>query len=134
MVFVMLNPSTADGNIDDPTIRRCITFAKDWGYGALVVVNLYAQRATDPSELFEDEDFMIRGLSNEKHVLKECQGRDVIFAWGASRRPDPEGDLDLALDIKRDARSVMCLGKTLHGHPRHPLMLRKDTKRERWTL
>ena len=52
LTVVMLNPSTADGSADDPTIRRCKGFAKDWGYGRLVIVNLYAFRATNPKDMW----------------------------------------------------------------------------------
>ena len=56
MQFVGLNPSTADENLDDPTIRRCIQFAKDWGYGALCMTNLFAFRATKPTDMKAAED------------------------------------------------------------------------------
>ena len=50
-MFIGLNPSTADETVDDPTIRRCINFAKEWGYGQLVMTNLFAFRATKPAEM-----------------------------------------------------------------------------------
>ncbi len=81
IAFLMLNPSTADGSQDDPTIRRCISYAKQWGYGVLHVVNLFAYRATDPQDLLEVLDPI--GPENFYHISKttaSCQC--IIFAWG----------------------------------------------------
>jgi hypothetical protein len=81
VLFVMLNPSTADAHHDDPTIRRCLGFARAWGFGALEVVNLFAWRATDPRELRRAHDPV--GPRND-HVIAEAAGRShaVIAAWG----------------------------------------------------
>ena len=119
--FIMLNPSTADAEVDDPTIRRCIGFAKAWGYGGLDVLNLYAYRATEPIKLFAakdaigpDNDFWIR----QKTTNLACQ--KVVGAWGtaswAQRR---------AREVRRLVpQEVFCLGHTKAGHPRHPLYTR----------
>jgi hypothetical protein len=124
LVWIMLNPSTADAEIDDPTIRRVRHFTKRERYGGFVVVNIWALRATDPADLhtrraaFEPE--------NIDRVWREVWGRDVVAAWGAnvSRGPGLQR-VRLALRV---ARSVQCLGLTKAGHPRHPLMLRNDTQ------
>ena len=68
VAFIMLNPSTADGSVDDPTIRRCIGYGQSWGYGALAVGNLYAFRATEPQELRRARDPI--GPDNDRHL--EC--------------------------------------------------------------
>src|SRR5581483_9586135 len=79
--FIMLNPSTADAETDDPTIRRCLGFAKAWGYGTLVVTNLFAYRATDPAELAKAGDPV--GPDNDTRLWSEAQLSDlVVCAWG----------------------------------------------------
>lgn len=123
--FVMLNPSTADAKLDDPTIRRCIGFAKREGYGALIVLNLYAYRATDPKALLSCGDPVGPGNDNmlRAHLRSSVGvGRPVIAAWGANAKADRVGQvLDLCPGV--DWR---CLGTTKDGHPRHPLYVRGD--------
>lgn len=120
VTFVMLNPSTADATMDDPTIRRCIGFARRWGYRQLNVANLFAWRATDPVELTSVKDPV--GGKNEDHVRAVVASSDkVICAWGAlGAYMDQDlttiGWMDKEPDVK-----LMCLGMTKHGHPRHPL-------------
>lgn len=80
--FVMLNPSTADGTQDDPTIRRCIGFAKSWGYNGLSVRNLFAWRATDPKELFNAET-VTGGQRGDSELLAACTSDLLVLAWGA---------------------------------------------------
>lgn len=88
VMFIMLNPSTADNEEDDPTIRRCIRYARDWNYGGLVVCNLFAYRSTDPGILRPMGDKMghdfIIGPENDKKIMEcsiECD--KIIYAWGA---------------------------------------------------
>lgn len=121
VVFIMLNPSTATAEVDDPTIRRCVGFAKAWGFESLAVVNLFARRATDPGVLYEVEDPV--GPENDQHLLEVCSKADlVVAAWGVHgafrRRGDRVRDL-LKLT------TVHHLGLTKDGHPRHPLYLPK---------
>lgn len=121
-VFVMLNPSTADGSLDDPTIRRCVGFAKREGCAQLDVVNLYALRATRPVHLWEADDPV--GPENDDWImnvtLEMGYGDDtlVIAAWGTHGKPDR---------VKRVLELVelpmVCLGLTKDGSPRHPLYL-----------
>jgi hypothetical protein len=117
VMFVGLNPSTADECVDDPTIRRCMGFARDWGYGALVMVNLFAYRATHPSVLSEVADPV--GPRNDYWLMAASRRVELILAaWGI------HGTLR-----GRDAaalgklKCVHCLGTTKAGHPRHPLYL-----------
>jgi hypothetical protein len=133
-VFIMLNPSTADGDKDDPTIRRCVGFAKAWGYFALTVVNLYAYRATDPVALLQVGPSAI-GPENDAYVLDAVNHAPLaVAAWGASTQPIPEQAeriTDLCRKINPLAFSV--LGLTRNGHPRHPLYVKGSTRPSVWT-
>lgn len=131
LVWVMLNPSTADATEDDPTIGRVRSFTKREGYAGFTVVNLFSLRATDPRDLRwprvplwgpEDGDYW-------HHVIRNAS---VIAAWGASAalRRDGPGRLS---DLRVYAREVRCLGKTKAGRPRHPLYVKSDTALEAWS-
>ncbi len=127
LAFVMLNPSTADANIDDPTIRRCMGFARREGTGGVVVVNLFGLRAADPRALKAARDR--RGPENQKAlevVIKT--GLTIVCAWGAH----PLASGFFAREFVRDAKAlgardrIMCLGRAKGGAPRHPLYVRAD--------
>ena len=124
--FVMLNPSTADAEQDDPTIRRCMGFTRSWGFARLKVVNLYAYRATDPRDLYAVDPYLEVqvGPENDCTIAKVVGGSDlVICAWGAgSRSPNREGRV---LDL---IAAPHALGLTKDGSPRHPLYVRADAK------
>jgi len=80
--FIGLNPSTADGETDDATIRRCVVFCQSWGYGSLIMVNLFAYRATDPKDLKRSEDPI--GDDNNRHIVMSAEASDLIIAaWGS---------------------------------------------------
>jgi hypothetical protein len=118
--IIMLNPSTADSEVDDPTIRRCMSFAKREKYGGIFVVNLFAYRATDPTELLRAADPI--GPSND-HWLREAIGHasgDVLCAWGAA-----SGEQGARV-LRMCGATAKCLGKTKEGHPRHPLYVKSD--------
>ena len=124
VTFVMLNPSTADAEMDDPTIRRCIGFAWDWGYRELIVVNLFALRATTPSELRRAVDPI--GPENDEHLLASVDQADaVVVAWGV------HGELNArdreVMDLLSDRAPLRCLGFTKAGLPRHPLYMPKSS-------
>lgn len=125
MGWLMLNPSTADAEKDDATIRRCIGFAKAWGFGALSVLNLFALRATDPAALLRHPDPV--GPRNDEYitdtigVLLEAAwpNATVVAAWGSHRMAAERG----RQVVRGSAWAVQlkCLGKTKSGAPRHPL-------------
>ena len=126
-VFIMLNPSTADGTEDDPTIRRCVGFAKSLGYDRLEVVNLFAFRATDPRALLalNHEDDPV-GIGNEKAVERALDHADLIIcAWGAHGGHLGQDQTMLGWIDRHNYRDapVAALGLTKEGHPRHPLYL-----------
>lgn len=131
VTFVMLNPSTADAQQDDPTIRRCVGFAKAWGFGRLVVVNLYALRSTDPKGLWRADDPI--GPDNDDHLSEAAwvAARDdapIIAAWGANAKPDRVAEVLALPHMDR----LTALGVTKAGAPRHPLYLRADAFPEPW--
>jgi hypothetical protein len=134
LVFVMLNPSTADATMDDPTIRRCMGFAKRDGYGGILVGNLYAYRATKPADLWKtedpvgpDNDVYLRRLASSARV----HDMPVVAAWGASARPER---VERVLGIE-SMREVLCsFGVTKAGHPRHPLYLPGNSVLSPWGM
>lgn len=118
--WVMLNPSTADASIDDPTIRRCMGYAMRWGYYGIIVVNLFALRATDPNDLCISTDPI--GPKNDEYIYKaNAEARLTIAAWGIRGQY-----------LSRDEHVMMTLtfphylALTKNGSPRHPLYLRKE--------
>jgi hypothetical protein len=128
-LFVMLNPSTADGEKDDPTIRRCISFAKREHYDRLEVVNLFAHRATDPREILRmndaDEPY---GVRNQQTIERAAQQAGIIIcAWGSHGSHLGQSETVLGWLTNWDA-PLMALGFTANGQPKHPLYVRGDAK------
>lgn len=130
VLFVMLNPSTADAAVDDPTIRRCLGFARREHSPTLTVVNLYAYRTPHPRRLAEARraGVDIVGPDNDR-ALEECHrpGDLVIAAWGARPAGIPREAHQKRIDQVRNLLGPMYqLGLTLAGDPRHPLYLKLD--------
>lgn len=124
----MLNPSTADHRQDDPTIRRCIGFAKELGFGSLYICNLFAYKATKPSDLAIAEN---PDGDRNLEFLRKAQGESdmVITAWGVAqvvKKLQPRKALKTI-----DQWDTYSLGFCKDGTPRHPLYLRKGTKPEK---
>ena len=122
-LFIMLNPSTADAEIDDPTIRRCRGFARDWGCNGLTVANLYAFRATDPSELWKQDDPVGPENNEQLYALAKEYG-DVVCAWGANAKT--ERAQEVVRILEGAGARLWCLGTTKSGAPRHPLYIKAD--------
>ena len=124
LVFIMLNPSTADASTDDPTIRRCVGFARRLGHGGICVVNLYVFRATSPRRLAGASD-PVGSQTDFWLTYAAARARKVVCAWGANAkfRRGRTGDV---LKLLRGHPSLMCLGRTKDGQPRHPLYVRAD--------
>ena len=126
-VFVMCNPSTADADVDDATIRKCVGFCKRWGYGGFKVINLFAIRSTDPAGIRRHK-YPIGGDENDEAIRTAVAGAAVVIAaWGGI---DPDF-LDRATVVgkllERIGMPLYCLGTTKAGDPRHPLMLAYST-------
>ncbi|MBD8591207.1 DUF1643 domain-containing protein [Peribacillus simplex] len=124
MVFIMLNPSTANHYEDDPTIRRCISFAKLWGYGSFEVVNLFAYRATNPKELSSCKDPI--GKDNDKFIIDALKRADLaVAAWGTKGKLYNRNIEVLSYLTNFD---LFYLSLTKEGHPKHPLYIKSDEK------
>ncbi len=127
LAFIGLNPSTADESIDDPTIRRCMAFARRMGCGGIFMLNLFAYRSTDPKALTQvddpvgpDNDFAIRRYSGMHYVW-------TVAAWGAGGALQGRDKAVLGM-----VDEVYCLGLTKGGQPRHPLYVKGDTRLVRY--
>ena len=122
-MFIGLNPSTADEVQDDPTIRRCINFAKRWNLGALCMTNIFGFRATNPKVMFAADEPI--GPENDMWIY-ECamNAQIVVAAWGNLGALKDRADS--VLNLLRHF-NLKCLGITLLGHPKHPLYVRSDT-------
>lgn len=126
-VFIGLNPSTADAEHDDPTIKRCIDFAKRWGYSGLAMVNLFAFRATQPKDMMAAKDPV--GPDNDKWLQHASKDAGVVVAaWGAGG-----GHLGRDQEVARMFQGhLMALKKLKGGRPGHPLYVSGETQLQRW--
>lgn len=132
--FVMLNPSTADADVDDATIRRCMSFARREERGGIVVGNLFAYRATDPEALRAVADPV--GPSNVSALTgiiidAAFAGVPVLCGWGAYSRLKDQDAMLRRIAAKHGVKLV-CLGTTMAGYPRHPLYVRRDQPLVEW--
>lgn len=120
VVFIGLNPSTADEEADDKTIRKCIGYAKRWGYGKLIMANLFAFRSTDPSLLKRVEDPV--GPDNDSYIQKCVSESNLVIAcWGN------HGKLLNRDKVLMDSLpNLVCLKRNKNRTPHHPLYLSKD--------
>ncbi len=128
VAFCMLNPSTADETLEDPTIRRCIGFARSWGFGGVSIVNLFALRSTDPRALYDEPDPV--GPYNDSSIAAASGVHAlVVAAWGVHGALRGRGE-----EVRRRVLlgPVHHLGLTKNGHPRHPLYLRGDLEPAVW--
>jgi hypothetical protein len=116
-MFIGLNPSTADESADDPTIRRCVAFAKSWGYSALCMTNLFAFRTVSPEFMKCAPDPV--GPNNDKHLLQcAIEASVIVAAWG-----NHGGYLDRDIDVLNLLPETYFLRLTKQAFPQHPLYL-----------
>ncbi len=127
VVFIGLNPSTADHRKDDPTIRRCMGFTRSWGYNNLTVINLFAFRTPYPEELKKVDDPV--GPYNTKHLGRIISQADLVIACWGKDGAWLEQDKRLA---KRYEGKLHCLAINKDGSPAHPLYQRADKTPEPW--
>ncbi len=124
VLFILLNPSTADARRDDPTLRRCVGFARQWGFGGVSIVNLFALRSAAPRDLRNAADPV--GPRNDGAIVAARRAATLaVAAWGndgAWQRRD-----EAVLALLRPFGELFCLGRTARGAPRHPLYLPRVT-------
>ena len=136
--FLMFNPSTADETLDDPTIRKCRGFAERWGYGSMVILNLFGIRGSDPKIVSRVSDPV--GPMNDYHIVKALSGcSELIAAWGCGSHMkgwNAGRPLRVIRKIQADCfgLSIRCLGYSQDGSPRHPLMLAYSTERRDFAM
>lgn len=119
---VGLNPSTADEATDDPTIRRCIQFAKDWGYGGLIMTNIFAFRATNPEVMKATIEPV--GADNDQWLRESAAGAGLVLAaWGNHGGHLKRGDF-----VRAMLGNMRCFRVTSKGQPEHPLYQAKTAK------
>lgn len=134
-LFLMVNPSMADHKNDDPTVKRCMSFAQSWGAGSLVIANWFAFRSSEPEDLLQQVDPV--GPRNRR-ILKDLlfDAKIVVCAWGS------HGNKVNALIAEEipymqwslNSRELWCLGTTQDGSPRHPLFLPRSAELEPFAL
>jgi len=136
--WIMLNPSTADAELDDLTLTKCIGFARQHGYGRVLLANLYAYRSTDPRQLANVADPI--GPENLMYLERLCeQSAEVVVAWGnaTSVRALPvwaEAVTNALASMERHRKRPLCLGTTMNGAPRHPSRLAYETPFQAWDV
>lgn len=134
LLMLGVNPSTADGETDDASIRKMCGFARRWGFDRLQVGNVFGWRATDVRELARAPDPV--GPENDEHLDQLIGGADLVVpCWGRQSKVPPA--LRPRFNVVRTLiqaweRPTACLGRCSDGSPRHPLMLGYDTAQEPW--
>ena len=136
LLFIMLNPSSADMTEDDPTIKKCSEIAKKSDFGILEVVNLYAFRAPKQTDLWQQKS--PKGKDNDKYIRKSLESADrVILAWGSSigqskKRKRRAGKV-MRMTIKATRKRPYHLGLNQNGEPKHPKQrVAYDPTPKRW--
>lgn len=134
LLFVMLNPSTADAVVNDPTIKRCMAFARAHGFDGIEVVNLFAYRATKPANL-RSAGWPV-GPENDHHINHAASTANAVcVAWGAhAGHPAAAARVQQVMPMLWRFSAPLCLHITASGHPSHPLMLQGSSRLQPFTL
>ena len=120
LMFIGLNPSTADERLNDPTVRRCIGFAEKWGYGGIFMCNVFTLVSTDPKKLNVETPIAMGAGLAMREIRSRCRG--AVAGWGNLITQVRQGE-ERVERIKRELSPLQCLGLTKLGHPKHPLYL-----------
>lgn len=134
VLWVMLNPSTADDVSDDPTIRKCREFSFRWGFHRMLVGNLFAWRATKPADMWAQRELhdIIGPETNARLAVMAAEANQVILAWGNHAEQWPERADEVAKTIHQINPEVYVLGYTASGQPMHPGRIAYATERNPW--
>ena len=125
VMFLMMNPSTADIDVDDPTVAKCQRYARRWGYGSLFVANTFAYRATDQKRLLEVSDPV--GPENDRHIVAMAKASDlIVLAYGRPHQQLLPRGLEVTALLKRRRHELYALRLCKDGTPGHPLYLRDN--------
>ena len=136
LTWLMLNPSTADHSVLDPTLQRVSGFSHAWGYAGFYILNAYAWRATDPRDLPRLDgrpNARAIGMHNDEQIAFWTGDRDVVVGWGKHCYRDRVLAIHGILARPGGARRIDCLGTNKDGSPRHPLYLPAATERRPWS-
>jgi hypothetical protein len=131
-MFIGLNPSTATEVEDDPTVRRCQGYAQAWGYGGLVMTNLFAFRATDPRVMKAAPDPV--GPENDRYLLDAARRAGLVMATWGNHGAFRGRSREVVGMLKGEGVELMCLKMTGQGEPGHPLYLPKNLQSIKLTL
>lgn len=130
--IVALNPSTADATADDPTVKKCVKLARFWGYGGIVLVNLFAWRATEKKEIKTIYDPI--GPNNDKEIQKALNDvDDVLVAWGEYGAYLNRSTKVRAI-LKQLPKKYVCIKQNISGEPTHPLYQKDDSANQLFPL
>lgn len=125
VMFLMMNPSTADIDVDDPTVAKCQRYARRWGYGSLYIANTFAYRATDQRLLLEVP--VPVGPENDPHILAMAKASGlIVLAYGKPHPRLQQRGLEVQAMLKRSKHELHALKLCQDGTPGHPLHLRDD--------
>jgi hypothetical protein len=137
VAFILLNPSTADESENDPTITRCIDFAKRWGFSGLVLGNIFALCSTDPDALYEAKDPIGHSPSGENdrwldQIVREAEGC-VVLGWGMHGTYMARGEAVAArLRAEHPGITLKAFLRTKGGQPGHPLYIPASMELQEW--
>ena len=126
VLIIALNPSTATAINDDPTVRRCIAYARSWGFGSVTIGNLFAYRATDPQRLFRARD-PVGPKKDEFLRAMAAKASIVVSAWG-----NRGVYLGRAEVVQAMFPRLHCMRLTRERQPGHPLFLPKSLQPQQW--
>ena len=125
VVFIGLNPSTADAMLDDPTIRRCMDFARSWGFHGLTMINAFAFRSTDPRQLLATPDPI--GPQNNRIIRNTCRNASLIIAAWGNHCP-----VERQTELQKLTGPLYCIAQNSNGQPAHPLYLKSSLLPQPW--
>jgi hypothetical protein len=130
ILWIGMNPSTATGEANDPTVTREINFSKEWGFKRYVKCNILDYRATHPTDLVKP--FVVPRSDKNLETIRRLAdaAEQIIVCYGVMHRPLQPYAFETVKALEADGHRLFCMGTTLSGHPRHPLYLKADTKPE----